>query len=349
MVLLSALDTQNDFTVKLASYRAKHHGARPYDIATALEVSELDITLSSQEIMTVRGLDTSPQKVFEALPSLGRAMALTRNDAVVSEVKGTYGAPSFHGPMGLVHHDEIDLRLFTSEWEFVVAVEQSKGDEVLRSLQFFDTYGKAVHKFYPQAVDDETWSNFLKKFPERTIKRSEILKRADKKPLESIPGFDVEALRNDWLALEDSHQFHGMLRKHKIERKLAFECIGSDLAREVPADSLVNLIQELRREQLKFMVFVGNSGMIQIRSGLVKETRMLGTWFNILDPDFNLHVNMLKIKESWLVRKPARYGEVLSLESFDASGDLVLSLYGYRTEDLEVDLEWARLVERVLP
>ena len=95
----------------LMAYRVNHHGARPYDIAQALGVSELQVLMYSTDIMTVTPLDIGFAELFEKFTDLGLCMALTRNDSTVSEVKGVYGKPSFHGPMGMVHHDAIDLRM----------------------------------------------------------------------------------------------------------------------------------------------------------------------------------------------------------------------------------------------
>lgn len=54
-------------------------------------------------------------------------LTLTRNDSTVSEVKGTYGEANFYGSMGMVHHDTIELRLFTNSWAFAIADEHTKG------------------------------------------------------------------------------------------------------------------------------------------------------------------------------------------------------------------------------
>ncbi|MES2743874.1 MAG: ChuX/HutX family heme-like substrate-binding protein [Bdellovibrionota bacterium] len=348
MPLLSTHETKLDFKTTLAGYRVSHHGARPYDIAQALNVSELQVLMYSTDIMTVTPLDIGFAELFEKFADLGFCMALTRNDSTVSEVKGVYGKPSFHGPMGMVHHDTIDLRMFTNSWGFVVAVEQIKGQDALRSFQIFDKQGRAIHKVYPQGISSEAWQSVLEKIPPRVLSLQDIEPKMNSAPLQSVPDIDAEALRSDWLKLEDTHDFHALLRKHKADRLMAFELVGQDLAREVPVQALVDVIGAARKAELSFMVFVGNGAMIQIRSGVAKETRMLGSWFNILDPDFNLHVNMQKLKHAWLVNKPSRHGVVSSLEVFDEQGELALTLFGYRTDNLPVDPSWAKLLDAAI-
>ncbi|RYZ54567.1 MAG: hemin-degrading factor [Proteobacteria bacterium] len=349
MVLLSTHENKNDFASRLAAFRATNHGARPYDIAQAMEVSELQVLLHSGESMATTIIDTTWPDLFDKIPSLGRCMALTRNDSTVSEVKGTYGKASFHGPMGLVHHDTIDLRLFSSNWAFSVAVEQQKGGDILRSIQIFDKHGKAVHKIYPQGISDAAWDEFVSGFKVRTIAMSDILPPLEAAKLSAVRDFDVEKLKDDWSKLQDTHDFHMLLGSHKIGRLPAFEVVGEEFARKVDINVLVDVLQAARKEEIKFMIFVGNGRMIQIRSGTIKETRTLGSWFNILDPDFNLHVNMSKLESAWIVNKPSRHGLVRSVEVFDAQGEVAVTLFGYRTEELAVDPKWSELLDRVVP
>lgn len=348
MPLLSTHETKGDFKTILAAHRVSHHGARPYDIAQSLDVSELQVLLFSTDMMKITMLDVGFEELFNRIPDLGKCMALTRNDSTVSEVKGVYGKANFHGPMGMVHHDTIDLRLFTSTWAFVIAVENAKGNDVLRSLQIFDKYGRAIHKVYPQDITAEAWEGFLSSFKQKFISVEDIQNKPEHVAVQSVPKIDAEALRADWLDLQDTHDFHALLRKHKAERTVAFELVGQDLAREVAVDNLVNVIQAARKAEIKFMVFVGNGAMIQIRSGVAKETRMLGSWFNILDPDFNLHVNMQKLKSAWVVNKPSRHGVVTSLEVFDEQGELAVTLFGYRTDNLPVDPHWGELMKAAI-
>src|SRR5690606_2730444 len=72
------------------------------------------------------------------LEAVGEVMALTRNDSAVHEKIGVYDKchPGAHAAMVL--GDEIDLRIFPKVWAHGFAVEKRDGEEVRRSLQFFD-------------------------------------------------------------------------------------------------------------------------------------------------------------------------------------------------------------------
>ena len=78
------------------------------------------------------------------------------------------------------------------------------------------------------------------------------------------------------------------------------------------------------------MVFVGNQGCIQIHTGPVVNLKRMGPWYNVLDPDFNLHLREDQIDTAWVVRKPTRDGVVTSLELFDKDGFCFAQLFGAR-------------------
>ncbi|MCY1358542.1 Hemin transport protein HemS [compost metagenome] len=93
------------------------------------------------------------------------------------------------------------------------------------------------------------------------------------------------------------------------------------------------------------MVFVGNQHCIQIHSGPVKNLRWLDTWFNVLDPEFNLHLKTPGITELWRVRKPSSDGVITSWEAFDADGELVVQLFGARKPGIPEREDWRQLAE----
>jgi putative hemin transport protein len=92
------------------------------------------------------------------------------------------------------------------------------------------------------------------------------------------------------------------------------------------------------------MVFVGNPGMIQIHTGPVANLKTLGEWFNVMDPDFNLHLHQPGVASAWLVRKPTSDGIVTSIELFDAAGENILLLFGKRKPGIPESEAWRALV-----
>eukprot|EP00887_Chlorella_sp_A99_P004523 scaffold53.g4523.t1 len=202
------------------------------------------------------------------------------------------------------------------------AVEQGER----RSLQFFDEAGNAVHKVYCTAATElaayrdlveryataPSWPE-LKPYPPSTA---------------AAHAEDPAALRAAWLAMQDTHEFFPLLQKFAVTRLAALQAAGADLAQQVAVRAAESVLQAVAASGLPIMCFVGNRGMIQIHTGPVHELRRTGPWFNVLDPNFNLHLNTEAIASAWVVNKPTRDGWVTSLETYAASGDLILQFFG---------------------
>src|SRR5690606_41946227 len=74
-------------------------------------------------------------------------------------------------------------------------------------------------------------------------------------------------LREEWLAMQDTHEFFGVLKRHRVERLPALRDVGPDLAQRVPTDMAERVLNDVAERDIPFMCFVGNHGMVQIHSG----------------------------------------------------------------------------------
>jgi len=93
------------------------------------------------------------------------------------------------------------------------------------------------------------------------------------------------------------------------------------------------------------MIFVGNKGIIQIHTGEVHKTLWHQHWFNVMDPDFNLHLDTIKIAETWIVKKPTEDGIVTSVEVFNKEGEFIVQFFGERKPGIPELEGWRALVE----
>src|SRR5690606_31241145 len=186
--------------------------------------SEAELTASRLGVDAVR-LRPDWAELLPALGELGYIMALTRNEHCVHERKGHYRevSVSANGAMGLVVSADIDLRLFMTHWASVFAIAEQTERGLQRSIQIFDRQGTAVHKVYLTAKSEETpWAPLVERF--RAAEQSAEL---DLKPLpeRQAPRPDAEvdaaALRADWAALQDTHHFFAMLKRHGAARTQA--------------------------------------------------------------------------------------------------------------------------------
>lgn len=327
--------------------RAEQPHLRARD-AAQLGVSEAELTASRLAVDTVR-LRPEWASLLPALGEFGQVMALTRNASCVHERKGVYREVTVagNGQMGLVVSADIDLRLFLGGWASVFAVEEPGPRGVLRSVQVFDQQGVAVHKVYlTEQSESAAWAPVVERFrDEQQSAELELKPLAEPAPRRADEQIDTDALRVGWSTLKDTHHFFALLKTHGATRTQALRLAGREWAEALAPDALPGLFERAAATEVPIMVFVGNRHCIQIHTGPVSNLRWMDTWFNVLDPQFNLHLKAHDIHELWRVRKPSSDGVITSWEAFDAQGELILQLFGARKPGVPEREDWRRLAE----
>ncbi len=316
------------------------------DAAKRLGTTEAQLLATECGDGDVRRLRCEPKALLPELTKLGRVMVLTRNEAFVHEREGTFEDVSVDGHVGLVLGPDIDLRCFLSFWKSAFAVRKDSARGELNSLQFFDGQGNAVHKVYLRDQSDRAaYDTLVAAFMSDDQSKQLDVVPARKKPATiADEQVDVLGFRAAWMDMQDTHDFYGLLRKFKLSRTQSFRLAPEGHARQVPVDKFEELLEAASRSETPIMVFVGSAGCIQIHSGPVKRLKRLGDWFNVLDPDFNLHANTALIDSAWVVRKPTEDGIVTSLELFDAAGENLAMLFGARKPGIPELQDWRALV-----
>ncbi len=328
---------------KWNALKAEQPQMRIRNAADALGVSEGELlSLDAGESVTV--LTPDFPAILSEIESLGKVMALTRNDECVHERKGVYLNGDFSSPHAqLFVGEDIDMRIFLSHWKFAFAVVE--GDK--KSLQFFGKDGMAIHKIYltkdsNEAAFDALVEKFKSEDQSTGIETETIAPKAEEKPDAEI---DVEGFQTAWSELKDTHDFFMMLRKFGVSRTQALRLAPNEtFARKIDNEKISTLLEQASERNLPIMVFVGNRGNIQIHTGNVKKTMWHGTWFNVMDPNFNLHLDTAKIAETWVVRKPTEDGLVTAVEVFNAEGEIIVQFFGKRKPGIPELEEWRTLV-----
>lgn len=289
--------------------------------------------------------------LLRALEPCGPLMALTRNEAAVHEKTGPYTGLAAQGPVALALGDDIDLRLFFNHWKAGYALHEparQAGGTPTLSLQFFDAHGTAVHKIYPRAGTDlPRWHTVADDYADAVGALPVFTPLPADDPAPSDAGIDVAALGQAWAALRDTHEFHGLLKRHGVERQQALRLMEGRFTQRLPTDALRQLLQGASASAQPIMVFVGNPGCIQIHTGPVQRVEVLGPWLNVLDPGFNLHVRQDQLAAAWAVDKPTSDGTVSSLEVFDTQRRLVLQCFGARKPGQPEAPGWRTLLQAV--
>ncbi|KPE52265.1 hemin-degrading factor [Chryseobacterium indologenes] len=332
----------NDLKEKWEALKAENPHIRIRNAAAQLEVSEAELLATGiGEGVTV--LKPEFQNILTEAEQLGKVMALTRNDECVHERKGTYLNGDFSSPHAqLFVGEDIDLRIFLNHWKFAFAVVE--GDK--KSLQFFGKDGLALHKIYltkdsNEAAFDAIAEKYKAEDQNEALIVEAVAPKAAEKPDSEI---DAEGFRKAWTELKDTHDFFMMTRKYGVSRTQALRLAPEGFAKKIDNAKVVNVLEDASEKNIPIMVFVGNRGIIQIHTGNVKKTLWHQQWFNVMDPDFNLHMDVTKIAEAWIVKKPTEDGEVTAIEVFNKEGDFIVQFFGKRKPGIPELQEWKDLV-----
>ncbi|PVB59609.1 ChuX/HutX family heme-like substrate-binding protein [Labrenzia sp. 011] len=329
--------------------RAENPKTRERDLAASLGVSEAELVASLVGHGT-RRIEPRFDVLFPALQEVGNVMALTRNESAVHEKIGPFEKFLPGNRAALVLGEQIDLRMFPGNWVHGFAVEKRDGEDVRRSLQFFDAHGDAVQKIHARPETDlGAWDRLVDKLSLED-QRPDML--PDVTPAEPFsrktPADGVEtALRDRWQSMKDPHQFHGLLRDLDLDRVSAFELAGETWAWPLDQGSVPALLRLAASEGIPIMCFVGNRGCIQIHTGAVKTVMDRGPWINVMDPTFHLHLRTDHIHEVWAVRKPADIGHVTSIEAYGRDGQQIIQFFGMRGEGNAERADWRGLAENL--
>ncbi len=332
------------------AFLAESPRARARDAARSLGVSELEL-LALQCGESNTRLEGEFEEMLKDVATLGRVMALTRNEFCVHERKGLYRNMSFRGGMGLALGEDIDLRLFMKQWAHAFAVQERTADGFRRSLQFFDAYGDAVHKVHLlEESDVEAFKALVQRFKAQDQRDAVEVEARPAQAAELADGqIDVDGLLAGWNALKDVHDFHALLKKFGVSRVQALRLAGPARAWRVKNTAHADVLLAASESDLPIMVFVGNRGCVQIHRGAVHTVKRIEGWFNVLDPNFNLHLVEAGVAQSYVVRKPTVDGVITSLELFDAEGQSIATFFGDRHAGHAENPAWRAIVEALEP
>ncbi|MCE7055160.1 hemin-degrading factor [Algoriphagus sp. AGSA1] len=318
------------------------------DAAAKLGVKEAQLLATGIGANVIRLTDNFTEQL-EGFPKLGRVMSLTRSEGCVLEHKGPFQKIEMHqaGPHKIATViGPIEQRVFFAGWKFGFAVTTETPRGTMKSLQYFDKAGEAIMKVYLQEKSNGDAY-------EELVKSNTAADQSTELELEAFPvseyvtreELDFEGFTKDWETMKDTHDFFGMLRKYKLNRQDAVKWIGDKWAYEVDRLAARKIVETAAETKLPIMIFAGNKGNIQIHQGKVRTVRQMGDWLNVLDPDFNMHLNENVVDKAYVVHKNTEDGLVSAVELFDKEGEMVAQFFGLRKPGLPQKPEWKALVD----
>jgi len=313
--------------------RVENPKLRERDLASQLGISEAALQAAHVGLGVTR-IAAGPDGLVPRLAALGEVMALTRNASAVHEKVGRYDNYQSGQHAAMVLTDDIDLRIFPQHWVHGFAVTRDTADGPRHSLQVFDAAGDAVHKvFLRDGSDAAAWHALVADLATGDTSQSLAATPAPEPEGARADPAKLDILRSEWARMTDTHQFMRLTAKLKYNRLGAYRTVGLPFAQPLAVSAVDTVLAEVAAAGIAVMVFVGNRGCIQIHSGPITTLRPMGPWQNVMDPRFNLHLRTDHIAEVWLVKKPTKRGDAISVEAFDAEGRHILQIFGQRGEN----------------
>ncbi|ASP21787.1 hemin transport protein HemS [Antarctobacter heliothermus] len=330
---------------EIRAFETANPKTRARDAAEQLGIAEAQL-VAARVGHGVTRIAAHPDQIIPAAERLGEVMALTRVAGCVHEKVGSYGNyhPGEHAAMTLT--DDIDLRIFPSQWVHAFAVETQTDKGPRRSLQIFDAAGDAMHKIHLRdGSNHDDWAEIVAELA--VDDQSEGQDVEPRKPVEGAKSRldKVDTLREEWSRLTDTHQFLRLCSKLKMNRLGAYRIAGAPFVRQLTTDAADAMLQAVQASGIEVMIFVGNRGCIQIHTGPIKNLRAMGPWQNVMDPRFNLHLRLDKVAEVWAVEKPTQRGPAVSVEAFDADGAIIFQVFGVGKEGRDSRPAWRAIVD----
>lgn len=362
-VVFCSYAAASDLAARWEHLRTEQPRLTARDAAASLGVSEAELLASGvgQGVTRLREGELVPREIMRRALDLGPVLALTRNEYGVIERTGVASRlPAQEQVTGLEADKEqerearlrniaggylggpIDLRFTFRNWKHAFAVAQAGKDGVLsRSLQFFDGQGNAVHKLYVKSeAGAVVFDQLVAEFRHPQQQAPLVLSAQPARPLERPDSaIDVQEYRLAWQDLNDVHQFNRLLDEFGVSREQAMRLAPAGAARPIAPQAVRQLLEQAAQQQVEIMAFLGNEGTIQIFSGKITKVQEAGGWFNVLDPQFNLHLRDTAFRSGYVIRRAG----VTSVDFYDQRGDLVVSFFGVRERGKPQPQSWLDL------
>jgi len=128
-----------------------------------------------------------------------------------------------------------------------------------------------------------------------------------------------------------------LARQHKVPETVVVGCLPDAMRTSVPADDFKAVWTELTAwEKITFIVM--NPGIVSETVGQLPPGEIGGPMFNYHDKGNPIggHFRITELGSIWLVAKPMKTSETLSVRFFDKEGHRICAVYAGRGEDRQL-------------
>ena len=351
---LFAQDKKENYWQKYLELKADKPHFYPYQAAEQFGISECELLLSNPNATFLgEGFEVVRDLITLRLENLGKVMSIVRNENAVHEKNGIYEKVKLSEKIGLaINIKGLNLRMFPSKWKYVLAVKDTSRKIASHSIQFYDDCGQAVQKVYLTETDKiAEWEKITQEFKQKKPSLAFNKKAIPERQIKTLSAEEKAKFHQEWLELKDIHQFGGIIKRYGIDRICAYEQAPENCAFKLSGQAFENAFNLIKEAGIEVMIFVGNSGLVQIHTAKIHNVKRMGDWLNILDhkeEDFNLHLQDKNITEAWVVRRPTVDGYISCLEGFDKYGQTVLQIFGRRQEGEKEIEKWTEITDKLI-
>lgn len=267
-------DTGNimDFRSALSELRQATPGLPMREAAAELGISEAELLAAhchESRGEGVRRLDGDWLPLLARFGALGAMVILTRNEHAILQQKAPYSRLAVRGSTATSAGPGRELALQLERWAHGFAVVDQGSTGLRRSLQFFDREGTAVHKVFLLEPSSHAAFEALAS-RHRHEDQSPILGPSPGKS-GALPGFsDLRSPQRIW---------------------------------RVEPGSLGSLLLEAAGRNLQLQISVASDGALQTLCGPVGSLQRRGAWLQVLDPTFNLALDLEGLASAWVARE----------------------------------------------
>lgn len=312
-------------TIQAARKRPENARVRFRELAETLGVSEAELTATKCGETAQRLRPDALADVMLGLNAFETQMGLSRNRAAVSELDGNLPQLSRAGNILCGENNFCYLSYDVSAWKSGFAIVEPVRGKVRPSLHFFDETGEAVHKRYlPENFSTDFFKDFIAPF----VSENQSIYESVAPPIEKFappyPALDSGLLAGEWETLAKTGDFCTFWEKTTLSRY--------DMARllsETEYATLVSIIEfreicaRLKAEGVIIQIEVQNSGAFQRYKGPLTRVADVESWFNFLEPLFNLHLSLPEVSYIYQIRRPTPTEDLYTIEIYDVLGELL--------------------------
>jgi putative hemin transport protein len=321
--------TTHDLKRRYQSFKRDNPGVRIRDAAKSLGVSELELLATGLGDNVTR-LNPDWYTFLPELSGVGPLLALTRNDAAVIEKTGCYTDVRFDGAFVRINGEQVDLAFLLTEWVYAFAVEDQHSESIRRSIHVFDAYGTAVHKIYTRNAAGA----------DRLLTAIGLIVADDQTP-PLLQGSRASSSGNLPRTPEQAETISLLTRFNGSHAPVE----GPSTQRSLTADCIRTMLEMVVAQGLSIRLTVASPGTVQVHKGPVYRLKPTPPWFNILDPEFNLHLREDLVAEVQVGEIPG--DGTPTLELYDRTGRLIAVFGIDRPEDDESLRRWSLILSHL--